>query len=186
MSFLSIWSFGANSWKFKPGAENPRKSVFRNYMERFSLQMLQMLENGSLLGPVSWKLLEMASARQKKNFLSMWSFGPNSWKFKPGAEHARKFVFRNYLERLSLQMLKMLETSNRLRHVNWKCLEITSARQKISFLSIWSFGPNSWKFKPGAENPRKSVFRNYMERFSLQMLKMLEDGSLLASVRRQT
>ena len=139
-SFLNLWSFDPDSWKFKYGVENTWKFVFRSYLERFSLQMPKMLENGCLFGPVSSKCSNMASARQKMSFLSLWSFGLNSWWFKSWAENAWKSAFRSYLERFSLQMTKMLENGCLFGPVNSKCFKMGSARQK------WA----SWVFEVSA------------------------------------
>ena len=51
---------------------------------------------------------------------------------------------------------------------------------KMSFLSLWIVAPNSWKFRSGAENPRKCVFRNYLERFSGLELKILKNAKSTA------
>ena len=112
--------------------------------ECFSLLMPKMLENWCLFGLVSSKCSKMASARQEMSFLSLWSFGFNSWEFKSWAENARKSGFRSYLERSSLQMPKMLENGCLFGPVSSKCSKMVSARQKMSFLSLWSFGLNSW------------------------------------------
>ena len=59
-----------------PRLQNPR--ILRCFLhglpqkhECFSLQMLKMLENGCLFGPVRSKCSKMASARQKISFLSL-------------------------------------------------------------------------------------------------------------------